>query len=102
MSNPETDPSIEQEATAVIMALKKSPGVHRAALKAERIFQTRSGWLGEHDGCGHIGSSVRHSARVMIRVSPRRSNSITVSNLLQPCRLAAYAAAIRIGPATSR
>jgi len=47
-------------------------------------------------------ASTNGTQGVMIRVSPRRSNSITVSNLLQPCRLAAYAAAIRIGPATSR
>ena len=45
---------------------------------------------------------VSQASRVMIRVSPRRRNSITVSNSLRTLPLAAYAVAIRIEPAISR
>ena len=66
------------------MAWKKSRGAHRAALKPARTFQARSGWLGEHDGCGRYWL-----------LSPTQRARLA-------CRRQTYAAAIRIGPAISR
>jgi hypothetical protein len=102
MPNPETDPSMEEEAGAVIRLVPwtKLRGAHNTEPKTAKTFQRYSDWLDAHDGCG---KSLPLTARA------RENQSVTTAEelhhglkLAAALPLAAYAVAIRIGPAISR
>jgi hypothetical protein len=52
MPNSETDPSMEEEAAAVISALDKIARCTQHGAKSRKTFQRYSDWLDAHDSCG--------------------------------------------------